>query len=236
MRPGIKSRSRPFGFTLLELMLSIAIFSMVLTAIYAIWHFIVRGTMVGIEAAAEIQRSRMAMRALEDAFTTSVMFTANIKNYAFLADTSGDMASVSLVSRLPASFPGVGRYGDQIVRRVVFEVHAGRNGDELVMAQAPMMQDTEQVEPYSLVLARDVNRFQLEFWDLQKAEWLDEWSDTNQMPRMVKISLGLGRSGSGSGSQDLNVRLVSIPSAAVPGDIQGAGGPAPGVLNRQVLQ
>lgn len=225
----LKTRWQRCGFTLLELMIALGLFAMVLTAIYSIWHFIIKGTRVGMEAAAEIQRSRMAMRALEDAFTTSVMFTANIKNYSFLADTSGDMASVSLVSRLPASFPGVGRYGDQVVRRVVFEVHPGPNGDELVMAQAPMLQDTEQVEPYSLVLARNVELFQLEFLDLQRGEWLDEWTDTNQMPRMVKISLGLGNKGGGNGtkSQDLNVRWVSVPSAAVPGDIQGAGAPVP---------
>ena len=108
------------AFTLLEVMIAIMIFAMVLTAVYATWIAILRGTQAGVKAAAEVQRSRIAMRALEDAFLSAVMYTENSKYYYFVAESSGDMAGVSMVSRLPASFPGVGRYGDQIVRRVSF--------------------------------------------------------------------------------------------------------------------
>jgi len=213
------------GFTLLEVMISILLFSLVLTAIYSIWISLLKGEQVGMESAARVQRSRIAIRALEDAFVTSQMYVANITNYFFYADTSGDMAAVSMVSRLPEGFPGVGRYGDAVVRRVSFAVESSPGGNELVMTQAPMLQDTSQEEPYRLVLARDVTLFLMEFYDEETGEWLEEWASTNQIPRVVKIALGMGRSSNNSGDPlDFATRVVSIPSYAVQGDIQGAVG------------
>src|SRR5437879_5943157 len=59
------SRIRHHAFTLLEIMIAIAIFGMVLTAIYSTWLAILRGKKAGETAAAEVQRSRIAIRALE---------------------------------------------------------------------------------------------------------------------------------------------------------------------------
>ena len=215
------------AFTLLEVMIAIAIFGMVLTAIYGMWMAILRGKKAGEIAAAEVQRSRIAIRALEDAFICAVMYTENSKYYYFLADSSGDMANVSMVSRLPASFPGVGRYGDQIVRRVNFFTQAGKDGaQELVMTQAPMLLDTSSgsASAYSLVLAKDVSLFVVEYWDMRQNDWVIEWNNTNQLPKMVRISLGLGKvPGKSSQPQDLVSRIVALSSISVAGVQAGAG-------------
>lgn len=215
------------AFTLLEVMIAIMIFAMVLTAVYATWIAVLRGEKAGAKAAAETQRSRIAIRALEDAFLSAVMYAENPKYYYFIAESSGDMGGVSMVSRLPASFPGVGRYGDQTVRRVSFSIHSGSDGgQELVMAQAPMLLDTNSssTAAYSLVLARDVSLFTLDFWDMRKSEWVSEWIATNQLPRLVRISLGLGKVG--GKPQDVVSRVVALPSMSVAG-VQG--GPIPGL-------
>src|SRR5207247_2949505 len=108
--PADASRCRQPGsrlaFTILELMLAIGIFAMVLTAIYATWIAILRGSQAGLKAAAEVQRSRMTMRTLEDAFTSTEYFVANMNYYLFFADTSGEFASVSLAARVPDDFLG----------------------------------------------------------------------------------------------------------------------------------
>jgi prepilin-type N-terminal cleavage/methylation domain-containing protein len=228
---------RTVGFTILEVMLAIAIFAMVLAAIYAIWIAILKGSRAGLKAAAEVQRSRIAMRTLQDAFTTSEMFVANMKHYLFVADTSGDMAAVSIAARLPASFPGVGRYGDQVVRRVTFYTEPGKDGMyELIMTQAPILLATNtEYQAYTLTLARDVTLFQLEFFDAQKNEWLEEWKYTNQLPKLVKIALGLGKTaGDAHKPYDVAYSLVALPSVGVGADVQG-GGPAaaqPGQTNQ----
>ena len=75
----------------------------------------------------------------------------NIRYYWFMADTSGDFAALSLVSRLPASFPGSGLFGNQIVRRVSFTVEPGPNGQhQLVLRQTPLLEPPETARtPYT---------------------------------------------------------------------------------------
>jgi prepilin-type N-terminal cleavage/methylation domain-containing protein len=216
------------GFTLIEVMMAMFIFAMILIAIYSTWILILKGTDAGGKAAAAVQRSRVAIRTIEDALLTVQMFNSNMTNYLFVADTSGDMAAISMVSHLPESFPGVGRYGDQVVRRVSFYTSAGKDGTELMMTQAPMLMETNtSVQAYTITLAKDVSLFRLDFYDMQKDEWLDEWKYTNQLPKLVQVTLGLGKShGVGSQPQDVVTRLVALPSVAVLADVQGIG---PGV-------
>ena len=225
------------AFTILELMLSIGIFALILTAIYSIWIAILKGSRAGQKAAAEVQRSRIALRALEDAFNSTEYFMANMKYYYFFADTSGDMATVSMVARLPDGFLGSEQYKQlqQKVRRVTFETAPGKDGTrDLLMTQAPILLPKElndgSYQPYTITLARDVTHFQLSFFDPQKAEWLDEWKYTNQLPKIVQIALGLGKSANDPNkSSDVVYSLVALPSEGVGGDLQGAvGAPGPG--------
>jgi hypothetical protein len=225
----VKTRNSTWAFTIIEIMLAMGIFAMVLTAIYACWIAILKGSHAGLKAAAEVQRARIAVRTLEDAFLGTEMFFANIRYYLFFADTSGDMAAVSMAARLPATFPGVARYPDQVVRRVNFYTQPGKDGmSELIMEQSPILMNTnEAVQPYSLTLAKDVTLFRLAFYDAQKAEWLDEWKYTNKMPVLVQIALGLGKTQGRSGEpSELVYSLVALPSVGVGLDAQG--GPFPG--------
>jgi hypothetical protein len=210
---------------MLEIMIALGIFAMILTGIYATWMTLMKGGDAAKRAAADVQRSRIAMTTLHDAFLTALMYKGNIRDYWFKADTSGDYAAVSLVGRLPASFPGVGSFGDQFVRRVEFSVEPGKdNGNELRMTQAPILLDSKNgAKPYSLVLARNVTLFRLSFYDQRKGEWLDEWKDTNQLPKLVQIGLGLGKMKGSSEPADVVTTLVSLPANAVGGELQGAG-------------
>jgi hypothetical protein len=214
-------------------MLAMAIFAMVLTAIYACWMAILKGSRAGLHAAEEVQRARIALRTLEDAFLTTEMFMSNIKYYLFEADTSGDMAAIRLTARLPDDFLGVrqSKLMDQKVRRVSFYTRPAENGmHELIMEQAPLLLDTNgTVALYSITLARDVSFFGLSFYDALKNEWLDEWTKTNQLPRLVKIGLGLGKAKGSGAPNELVYSLVALPSGGVGPDVQaGAAAAFPG--------
>lgn len=212
------------AFTLLELMLALFIFSMVIVAIYASWHAVLRSIRVGDQAAAEAQRARVASRALETALGSSVMFLMNRDLYRFEADTSEEFAALSFVARLPQSFPGSGYYGDQVVRRVAFVVEPGEdNVNELRLIQFPILAgeiDDEQLHP--LTLARDVSLFMLEFNDGRSDEWMDEWTNTNALPRLVRFALAFGKRNDGAGTpREMVVRSVLLPGTAVPPVFQG---------------
>ena len=107
--PRISSARR--GFTLVEILMAMAIFALVLTAIYATWTAILRGSRVGLEVAAQVQRERIAMHTIEQALTSARSFGVDVQHYSFLAQ-NGDKAALSFVARLPKSFPRSGRFGD----------------------------------------------------------------------------------------------------------------------------
>ena len=221
------------AFTVIEIMLAISIFSMVLTAIYASWSSILRASKLGADAATEIQRSRVASRTLQDALVSAVMFAGNANYYRFEADTSGDFAALSFVARLPASFPGSGYFGDQVVRRVDFSVEQSKSGaNVLMLRQIPILQTNLDLgDEHSILLAKDINLFGLEFWDVRKNEWVPEWIATNSLPKLVRFTLAFGNaSGAKLKPEDITTRTVSIASAAVQADWQmprgGVGPPA----------
>jgi prepilin-type N-terminal cleavage/methylation domain-containing protein len=226
------------AFTIVEVLMAIAIFGLVVLAIYETWMAVVNGSRAGLKAAAQAQRARISIKAIEDALVTAQMFSANGKHYWFVAETTdGKCGRLSFVARLPSSFPGAGHYGDQSrVRRVEFFADAEGN---LTMTQLPMMSgekfEDQEVKPHAMQLAKDVTLFMFEFWDERKKEYTSDWAASNALPKIVRVALGLGSAGRNSQApQDLVTRTIAMPCMAIPGQWQAAvlppGGPGmPGV-------
>jgi len=221
MKPGrvrIPRGSR--AFTLIEVLMAAGIFGMVMVAVYASWSAILRGARLGLTAAAEVQRTRVTMRALQDSLGAAIMYSDNARYYSFVADTSGNFAGISFVARLPNSFPGSGLYGGQNLRRVTFEVDGDKN---LNLLQAPILQTSEMATPYKIRLAPNVAVFAMEFFDARRGEWVPEWLQTNTMPRMVRVGVSLGRTKAGSQAPEVTTRLISLTAVGIT-RIGGVGG------------
>src|SRR6187200_1531191 len=112
------------AFTLIEIMMALALFGLVLTAIYASWTLIIRSAKIGLEASGRIQRERIALRTIEEALTCVRSFEADRQHYGFVAEND-ENGYLSFVARLPESFPRSGRFGDFDVRRVSFSIESG---------------------------------------------------------------------------------------------------------------
>jgi type II secretion system protein J len=205
------------GFTLLEIIIAIAIFSMVMVAIYATWAAVLRGSKAGIDAAADAQRSRMTMRAVTEALGSAQLYVDNMAHYAFYSEEEGDFSSISFIARLSETFPGSGLFSGQPIRRVSFSVEpVGGRHNQLVLRQSPLLEPQEITEPYAIVLAPHVNLFSLEFFDTNLNEWASEWTLTNQLPRMVRVAVGLGSPGRNLSREEISVQTVLLSSVALP--------------------
>lgn len=208
------------AFTIIEIMIAVSIFALVMIAIFSSWSAILRGSRSGMKAAAEVQRTRVAVRALEEGLASAVMYVDNAKYYHFSSDTSGKHAFISFVARLPASFPASGMFGDQEVRRVVFYVKDGN----LMLAQGPLLEATKKIgKPYTIALAPGVTLFDMEFYDGMANKWFAEWFSTNQLPKMVRIALSFHDKPDRHKPETLTIR--SIPLAGVSMTRTGAGLP-----------
>ncbi|HPC60682.1 MAG TPA: type II secretion system protein [Verrucomicrobiota bacterium] len=207
------------AFTLVEILISIGILGLVLVAIYSSWTAILRASKVGLDAAAAVQRARIAMHTIEDALLCIQSFAANQPYYGFYAE-KGREATLSFVARLPQSFPRSGKFGELDVRRVTFSLEPGEGySEQLVLRQAPLLTEWDVDEKeHPLVLAKHVREFSLEFWDSRKNDWVDEWKETqtNMIPRLVRISMRIADKPNARPEQDTVVaRVVSIPSVSV---------------------
>ncbi len=226
------------AFTLVEVMIAMGILGVIMVAIYASWSAILRGSRAGLTAASEVQRMRVAMRTVEEALWGVKMFVQNPGYYSFLVDTNGPQTALSFAAYLPESFPRSGRYSNEPIRRVTFAVEEGRDRvPELVLRQHPLLSLVDQDEDENpLVLARDVGVFEVQFWGVNSREWEGAWPYTNQLPKLVKVTLGFGRQGAfGRSVREVAVRIVALPAVAVPVEWQrpgGGRGAGPGQTNQ----
>lgn len=224
------------AFTLVEVLLALAILGLIVTIIYSSWTAILRGSKSGLDAAAQVQRERIARTSLETALSSALLYNENIRYYAFTADTTDDrFASLSLVAHLPDSFPGSGLFPGNPVRRVTFNVEPGANGgNSLVLWQQTLLLPTNVTDgAVRIDLAHHLTLFGLEFWDTNSLDgWSSEWLSSNQLPRMVRATLGFGLNGVAARPQLVST-VVAVPASAVTREIQmpnpavGRGPPPP---------
>jgi type II secretion system protein J len=193
---------------MIEVLLAIGIFSLVMIAIYSCWSAILRGTRVGLAAAAEVQRTRVAIHALEESLGSAVMYADNPMYYSFYADTGRNFAYLSFVARLPDSFPGSGLFPGQALRRVTFQVD---DQGALKLSQSTLLDVSEQ--PYTITLAPKVSVFAVEFYNPRRNEWLPEWISTNQLPMMVRVAVNFGEGR--DASQGVTIRSIPLQAAAI---------------------
>ena len=212
---------RRFAFTIIEVMLAVGIFSFVLVAIYASWSAIMRGTRIGLTAAAEVQRTRVAIRSLEEALAGAVMYSDNPLYYGFFADTQGQFAYLSFVTRLPESFPGSGMFPGKPLRRVTFRVDEKRN---LLLSQSELLDLSET--PYTITLAPNTAVFTMDFFNPRVNEWLADWMATNALPSLVRVAIDFGETKKGT----VTVRSIPLTAFAISriGAVAGGGPPRGG--------
>ena len=226
------------AFTLIEIMVAIAIFMMVLAAIYSTWALVTRATIVGQSAAAQAQRERVALRTIEDALMCCQSFQASQQYYSFILQ-NGNAPVLSFAARLPEIFPRNGKFGDFNLRRVIFSLESDGEfggGQNLVLRQNPILMDMDEDEQKTpLILARNVRTFAVECWDTNQFEWVTEWENTNSIPPMIRVGLVMGgNTEKGKDAPEISiVRAFSMPSGMMPAVVQhgtagGAGAPIGG--------
>ena len=215
------------AFTLLDVLIALAIFLMLIVGIYASWTQIHRATRVGLEAAAENQRKRVAMRALEQSLGSVKYFLANETNYTFIAEFDGN-SYLSFVSHLPDTFPRSAIFQHLPIRRVQFSVKEGTNGLALNLRQQPILYEANiDDDENPLKLADSLTSFYVEYLpdgDPEEVEWQDYWDLTNDLPVMARVTLTFGYEHRG---EESHTKMISLASSPVPPEFQ-TGRPEPG--------
>ncbi len=217
MKPRLQTLAR--GFTLLEIMVALALLAVIVTAVYSTWFSIVKGTAVAAKAAAAGQRSRIAMSTVLDSLLASCMYVQNQRYYSFVVSANGDYSDLSFTAHLPNSFLRSRKFDGAEVRRLNFTIEDGPDSTkQLVLRQNVLLMDPDQDEMENpVILARNVTQFIVEFTDPKTGDWISEWDYTNQLPAKVRVTLTVGDKYSDKPQETMvgTVALVSQPVQGV---------------------
>src|SRR5215813_8439571 len=77
-----------------------------------------------------------------------------------------------------------------------------------------MYLDKDEKE-HTLVLAKNVREFSVELWDQRLGDWVDEWKQTNQLPKLVKVTLKLADNEYSNLALEQVVRVVGVAAMGV---------------------
>lgn len=237
-RPPGRRRSRPLNaFTLLEVITALALMALLVAAMYSTFVLVMRSSETAQIAAAQAQRQRVAIHTIEDALESVQSYQASMKYYTFIVSNGEPQSALSFTARVPDIFPRNGKFGDLYLRRLNFSVDDKKN---LILRQSPILMDMDDDEQnYPLILAKNVKLFAVDCWDTNAVDWVQEWTDTNTIPPMVRITLVLNASSEPNAKPLMAVtRAVAIPSTTLPASLQngqtggGPGNPLGGIMNR----
>jgi hypothetical protein len=165
--------------------------------------------------------SRHALQAIEEVVVTAQAYTNHPEWYRF----SGAAQALTFTARPPFQFLSPGPLGFQELQRVrIFIKQRGRRRSQLIMEHAPLFMQMRagQFTAQQEVLAEDVSICVFEYWDVNRSDWVTDWTLTNSLPRKIRVSLGIGPPyGRNQSPHDLNTQIVALPGMIIPETLQG---------------
>jgi len=197
MKTSIHYQKRIAGFTLLELIVSIVIFTIIISIVSQAFNGVIRGWQRGTEVLEDVQHSEYAMSKLAQVIDSTIYFDNPRKRYAFLFEkkNSGKFPtdSLSFVTVSPALMPrgSMLRNGSH---RIKIYIDDDDDGEPALFTQAaPALVDMEEnsfksnFEPY--LVSRAIQGIEIMVYDEKAKEWTDTWEKKNSVPTRIKISL-----------------------------------------------
>jgi prepilin-type N-terminal cleavage/methylation domain-containing protein len=188
----VKQNRNRSGFTLLEVMLAVAILSMMALAIYRF----VQSNLIAIRVSSEASAADARYDGLGDLLTAQ---------WQSLAPGSGALLGEPLklndrprdeIRWTCGSGPGLlTRYapGDFVVTLRLQRENEKSNRLDLGLLRQPKDDQATIAENETWIpLIENVHSLQIRYFDPRLNSWLDSWSDNLTLPRLVKVTIGRG--------------------------------------------
>jgi prepilin-type N-terminal cleavage/methylation domain-containing protein len=223
------SHRSPTGFTLLEVLLAVAVLGMLITAVYSTWSAALTSWRRGSEVTDAFQRQRIVMDALTQLTQSALFFAQSAPLYAFVATTNPGLGdSISFVTASDAYLPPSETISAGM-RRVIISLEQDQyRRTYLAIVNEPALrpQDDKSLAPLQAhVISMDVSAFSVRYRNPQDGTWSDKWEEGQFPPSAVEYTVSFG--GQDSRFPPVVVtRAVDIPVAAF---LAAGGMPMPGM-------
>ncbi|HBA84827.1 MAG TPA: hypothetical protein DCZ95_12100 [Verrucomicrobia bacterium] len=195
MHPRKKTPSSRSGFTMLELLIALAIMSAAFAIIWSTFSATVRAWTRGSELLDNLHHGDFVMEQMVSALRSAAFFSTAPDKYGFhLKDrgTGRDAADVvSWVTSGTAFLPPDSPLANGL-HRITVTIEDNRDGKPSVCVMAyPHLADIDEgsVETEKWFISSEVKGLECQVYNKEDEDWDDEWEDTNSIPRLVQITL-----------------------------------------------
>jgi len=185
------------AFTLLEMLIAMALMSMLAASLYASLHAGFRARGAAVAAIEPVRRAELAIELLRQDIESALPPTGILAGEFLGVDGKDDSGrdSDALLLHSSAHNPGPDETASE-VRRVEFAAAVSAGGPEPVLVRriSTNLLAPETVEPWEEVLCRGVLAFNLRYFD--GSAWLDGWDSGvlgNVLPLAVEVTLEVDR-------------------------------------------
>jgi prepilin-type N-terminal cleavage/methylation domain-containing protein len=205
------------GFTLLEVLLAVAILGIVITAVYSTWSAALNGWRRGSDVSEVFQRQRIVMDALKELTQSAVFFSASPELYTILGTKNPGLgASVTFVTASEAFLPP-SEAMDAGMRRVTISLEQDQyRRTYLAIVNQPALSPEDQSSeppPQAHVISMDVSGFYIRYRDPRSGDWDETWEETAVPPSAIEFTVVFGQQGDRL-PPVVVTRAVGIPVAA----------------------
>lgn len=178
------------GFTLLEALVAITVFSLVITVLYAGYRLGIRSWESGERKHAAISELRLAGAFVRRHATQAFPLTVS-KNNAWRLWFRGEARRLVLVTPMPAHLGQGGMY------EMTLAIDEHEDGSVLTVSRRLLHPDAEQgrpgVDEHPRALARGLSEARFDYFgpigDDREASWSTRWVDRQRLPRLVRLRL-----------------------------------------------
>jgi prepilin-type N-terminal cleavage/methylation domain-containing protein len=221
----------PSGFTLLEVLLAVAVLGMLITAVYSTWSAALNAWKRGSDATEAFQRQRIVMDALGELTQSAVFFAPSASLYAFVGKSNPGLGdSISFVTGSDAYLPPSEAIAAGM-RRVIISLEQDQyRRTYLAVVNEPALRpnDDPSLPPLQAhVISMDVTGFTVQYRNPRDGTWSEKWDEDQFPPSAVQYTVTFGEP-DGRFPPVIVTRAVDIPVAefvAVGGiPIPGLGG------------
>lgn len=204
------------GFTLMEVLLAVAILSIVIAGVYGTFNTALNAWKRGTDATEVFQRQRIVMEALGELAQSTLFFAASPQLYAVIATKNPGLGdSVSFVTASDAFLPpseasAVG------MRRVTISLEQDdyRRTYLAIVNQPALRPENQSAESLQAhVISTDVSGFYVRYRDGRNGIWGDTWDETSTPPSAMEFTVVFGKQGDRL-PPVVVTRAVDIPVAA----------------------
>jgi len=209
----VQAMNKKNGFTLIELLAAITIALILIGAVYETLNAAIKSKEKGTLISERNQKARIILGMIREDLESSSLSKAT-PSWSFTATTysTGSVYKDTLkfiALNQTVDWDSTGQSDEAVI---LYSIDTNPNTGDIGLLKTVNRQitspDSENLE-YQMI-SKDINSLHFQYYD--GSEWLDEWTSTDKLPKMISITIGMPDESSPDGYKEF-VSTLRLPKA-----------------------